>query len=154
MAWSTAERRGTSFVNRLMQIDKAVFWFCLAILMLLAAPGARGAGYKVLAGLIVLILIAYGVRTLFFSHTLSVGPECAQIKSLFRNRSFPYIALRQAETVSRRIGIFRCVCVRLTLKSGSYVDVTSVNERRGRGAIISEASEMINDRIRNHTSAP
>lgn len=124
----------------------AIFGFTLAAVMLGAAAGAHGVGGKVSTAILAVACLAIGSRALV-SNSIHVGDKTLLLKSLLRTRSLAYGDLLAAEAVSRPIGAYRRVCVRLDQKSGSHLDVTAVNESEANRSVIEEAVILINEHI-------
>ena len=90
--------------------------------------------------------LAIGLRALV-SNSITVGDRSLLVKSLLRTRSLAYADLSGAETISRPIGVYQRVCVRLDFKSGSHLDVTAVNESTTNRTVIDRAAALINERL-------
>lgn len=139
-------QNGASFVNRRMRVIMAIFGFTLAAVMLGATAGAHGVGGKVSAGVLAVACLAIGIRALV-SNSINVGDRSLLVKSLLRTRSLAYADLSGAETISRPIGVYQRVCVRLDFKSGSHLDVTTVNESKTNRTVIDRAAALINEHL-------
>ena len=51
------------------------------------------------------------------------------------------------KTISRQIGVYQRVCVRLNFQSGSHLDVTAVNESEANRTVTDKAAALINRRM-------
>lgn len=129
-----------------MRVLLAVFGFGFALVLFGATAGAQGVGGKVSAAVLALALLGIGIRALL-SNSLDIGERCLQIKSMLRTRSLTYPGLSSAEAVTRPVGGYQRVCMRLHFRSGSHLDVTSINESVANKAVIEEAAELVNQRI-------
>jgi hypothetical protein len=143
---ATVVQNGASFVNRRMRVVMAIFGFTLAAAMLGATAGAHGIGGKVSTAVLAVACLALGLRALV-SNSIKVGDRSLLVKSLLRTRSIAYGDVSGAETISRPIGVYQRVCVRLDFKSGSHLDVTTVNESEANRAVIDGAAARINERV-------
>ena len=138
-------QHGASFANRRVRVLMAIFGFALAAVMLGATVGAHGVGGKVSTSILAVACLAIGLRALV-SNSIKVGDPSLLVKSLLRTRSLSYSDLSGAEAVSRPIGVYQRVCVRLHFKSGSHLDVTTVNESEANRTLIDKAAALINER--------
>jgi len=125
---ATVVQHGVSFVNRRVRVLMAIFGFALAAVMLGATAGAHGVGGKVSTAVLAAACLAIGFRALVSHSSINVGDQSLLVKSLLRTRSLSYDDLTGVEAVSRPIGVYQRVCVRMHFKSGSHLDVTTVNE--------------------------
>jgi hypothetical protein len=150
---TTVIQSGTSFVNRRMRLMMAAFGFTFALVLLGATAGAHGVGGKVSVAVLALALLLIGIRSVL-SNSLDVGQKQLQIKSMLRTRSLAYGDLSSAEAITRPVGMYRRVCVRLEFISGSHLDITAVNESGTNQAIIEQAADLINQRITKAHPAP
>jgi hypothetical protein len=122
----------------------AIFGFALGAVMLGATAGAHGAGGTVSAVVLAVACLGVGVRALV-SNSINVGDQSLLVKSLLRTRSLAYGDLSGVEAITRPIGVYQRVCVRLHLKSGSHLDVTTVNESEANRTVIDHAVALINE---------
>ncbi len=105
------------------------------------------------AAVLAVALLLIGVRSIF-SNGFDVGETQLRIKSMLRTRSLAYADLSLAEAITRPVGMYQRVCVRLEFISGTHLDITSVNESVANQAVISEAADLINQRIARAHPAP
>jgi hypothetical protein len=146
MARPAVIRNGLSFRNRRAQIVMAIYGFAIAGVMLLATAGVAGIGSKVSTGVIAFAGLGLGIRALQ-SGVLKVEPGRLSIRSLVRTRSISYSDLASAEVITRPVGMYRRVCVRLRFGNGSNLDVTTVNEAPSLPQVVDEMATLINERI-------
>ena len=139
-------QHGASFVNRRVRVLMTIFGISLGAVMLAATAGAHGAGDRVSTAVLAVACLGIGVRALV-SNSINVGGQSLLVESLLRTRSVAYGDLLGVEAITRPIGVYQRVCVRLHLKSGSHLDVTTVNESEANRTVIDHAVALINERL-------
>ena len=113
-----------------------------------ATARAHGVGGKLSTAILAIVGLGIGLRALV-SNSINAGDQSLLVKSLLRTRSLLYGDLSSAEAVSRPIGMYQRVCVRLHVKSGLVprLDVTTVNESEANRRMIDDAAALINERL-------
>jgi hypothetical protein len=106
---------------------------------------AHGAGH-ISAAVLAVACLAIGFRAVV-SNSFNVGDQSLLVKSLLRTRSLAYGDLSGVEAVSRPIGVYHRVCVRLHFKSGSHLDVITVNDSEANRTVIDHAAALINEHL-------
>lgn len=122
----------------------AIYGFGLAGVMLSVA--ASNSGSTAFAWVLVPLFVAMGAWGLV-SCVVKIEPTKVRIRTSIRTRSISFDDLTSAEVVTRMIGLYQRVCVRLHFHGGGHLDVTSVNEAKSRPDLIEEMATVINAHI-------